>query len=246
MKKTLIFKLGIIAIGVLVVSGAWAGGYLRWPGSTRWPDSPPTEQYRLVQLTVGEMQTNCYILGSKQTGAGLIIDPGAEPARILAKVAELGLQVKYIVLTHGHIDHIGALTEIRQATGAPVLIQAEDAPMLTEASKNLSQQFGQSQTFAPAEQLLKAGAILELGELKLKVLHTPGHTPGSISLLSEGKIFSGDTLFKSGVGRTDFPGGSQEELSKSLKEQLLPLPETTEVYPGHGPTTTIGAERLLN
>ena len=197
-------------------------------------------------IPVGPMGANCYIIGCKETKEGAVVDPGDEGRRIVAKARELGLNIKSIILTHGHIDHIMAVDVVKEATGAQILIHREDAPMLVDGKRNLSYFMGSLKNYSAADVLLKDGDTIKVGNLEIKVLHTPGHTPGGICLVVEGKIISGDTLFEGSVGRSDFPGGSHETLIGSIKNKLMPYPDETKVYPGHGPSTTIGFERLNN
>ena len=197
------------------------------------------------KLVVGPFASNCYIVGSQSNKEGMIIDPGDEAKQILKRVKDLKLDIKFIVLTHGHIDHTGALKEVREVTGAKVAIHADDAKSLKVQS--LSRIFGLSYpTPPPPDRLLKDGDSLDVGGMHFEVLHTPGHTSGGICLLGEGVVFSGDTLFNYGIGRTDLPGGSSSQLMNSIQTKLMTLPDNTVVYPGHGPDTTIGAERVGN
>jgi hydroxyacylglutathione hydrolase len=197
-------------------------------------------------LAVGPLQTNCYIVGDEETKEGLIVDPAAEPGRILAEVRRLGWRIVYIVDTHGHLDHILANDEVRRATGAPLLIGAADAPYLEHPDPIFLKWLGVSARFAPPDRLLKGGENLPLGTLSFRVLNTPGHTPGGISLHGEGVVFTGDALFNQGVGRTDLPGGNWRQLQESIQTELFALPEDTAVYPGHGPATKIGLEKTGN
>jgi len=199
----------------------------------------------LKMLVVGPFMSNCYIVGSESTEEGMIIDPGAEAKEILNNVKELGLNIKIIVLTHAHIDHIGALKEVKDATGAEVAIHGDDADLLRERSLGMA--FGISYPNPPApDRLLKGGDSIDIGDLHFLVLHTPGHSLGGICLFGHGIVFSGDTLFNYGIGRTDFPGCSYNQLMNSIHTKLMVLPDDTVVYPGHGPDTTIGAERRGN
>ena len=201
----------------------------------------------LKTLVTGPFATNCYILGSESSREGMIIDPGDEAREILKSVEDLGLDIKVIVLTHGHLDHIGALKEVAEATGAEVAIHRSDAEPLQGQYHSLGAMFGLAYPVpSPPERLLEEGDTLDIGELRFSVLYTPGHTPGGICLLGEGVVFTGDTLFNSGIGRTDLPGGSYTELMNSIHDKLLALTDDTVVYPGHGPSSTIGAERRSN
>jgi len=201
------------------------------------------------RLAVGPFATNCYIVGSEESRQGIIIDPGDDAAAILGRVADLGLDIKMLVLTHGHIDHVGALKAVKEATGAEMAIHADDAKSL-RGLRGVLQSIIVPGLFyplpPPPERLLRDGDSLDVGGLHFEVLHTPGHTPGGICLLGEGVVFSGDTLFNYGIGRTDLPGGSYHRLVESIRSRLLTLPDDTVVYPGHGPETTIGAERAGN
>ena len=199
----------------------------------------------LKKLVVGPLASNCYIVGSESTKEGMIIDPADEAEEILQSIKELGLKISLIVLTHGHPDHVGALKEIKEATGAEVAIHADDAESLQQQS--LGFLFGLSYPAPPPpDRLLKDEDSIDIGDLHFGVLHTPGHTPGGICLLGHGVLFSGDTLFNYGIGRYDLPGGDYNQLMDSLRTKLMGLPDDTIVYPGHGPDTTIGAERRGN
>jgi len=203
----------------------------------------------LEMLTLGALYTNCYIAGCSETREGLIIDPGfdrdTEAEKVLTRVEQHRLEVKYIVNTHGHPDHTAGNGLLKDATGAPIVIHELDAPKLTDSSKNLSLLFGLHVTSPPADQTLKEGDIIQTGKVQLKVLHTPGHSKGSIALLGDNVVFTGDTLFAGSIGRYDFPDASYKEIMNSLK-RLATLPDHLKVYPGHGPTSTIGQEKRSN
>ncbi|MFQ6064810.1 MAG: MBL fold metallo-hydrolase [Candidatus Bathyarchaeia archaeon] len=203
----------------------------------------------LEMLTVGTLSTNCYIVGCPEKLEALIIDPGfdrnSEADKVLKKADQHKLEVKFIVNTHGHPDHTAGNRILKETTGAPILIHEFDAPKLPNASKNLSMLFGLPVTSPPADQTLKEEDIIQAGKIKLKVLHTPGHSKGSISLLGEDAVFTGDTLFTGSIGRYDFPDSSFKEIMNSLKK-LAMLPDQIKVYPGHGPTSTIGREKRSN
>jgi glyoxylase-like metal-dependent hydrolase (beta-lactamase superfamily II) len=177
----------------------------------------------------------------------MIIDPGDEAGGILKSVQDLELGIKLIVLTHGHLDHIGALKEVKEATGAEVAIHSDDAKPLQGHYQSLGAMFGLSYPApSPPDRLLEDGDSLDIGDLQFAVLHTPGHSPGGICLSGQGVVFTGDTLFNQGIGRTDLPGGDYDQLMNSIHTRLMTLPDSTSVYPGHGPQSTIGAERQGN
>ena len=200
-------------------------------------------------LTLGPLFTNCYIVTCSETKEALIIDPGFEEKKdaekVLKEVKQQGLHVKYIVNTHGHPDHIGGNRIIKEATNALILIHEYDAPMLTDVARELPRLFGLNMMSPPADKTLHEGDLIQTGKTALKVLHTPGHSKGSISLLGNNIIFTGDTLFAGSIGRYDLPGASYKEIIHSIK-RLATLPEHVKAYPGHGPTTTIGKEKNSN
>lgn len=212
-------------------------------------------------LAVGPMMANCYVVAGEGSPEAVVIDPGADARDILETIRSHGLRVSAIINTHGHADHIGANSQVKQETGAPLLAHRAEASMLTEPTMNLSTWAGLPIYGPPADRLLDDGEEIRVGTLLLTVLHTPGHTRGGICLVARDDsanpacttgrcqgpyVFSGDTLFAGSVGRTDFPGGSFADLVQSIKEKLLVLDDDTEVYPGHGPATTIGEERASN
>ena len=200
-------------------------------------------------LVVGPLASNCYIVGSSSTNEGMIIDPGAEAGTILKTVQQMGLSISLIVITHAHIDHIDALRAVKERTNAQFAIhEAEKESLSTAPPMNIVAALGLSpfKSAPQPDRLLKDGDSIDVGDLHFEVLHTPGHSPGGICLSGHGVVFSGDTLFNFGIGRTDFPGGSYERLMTSIREKLMVLPDETIVYPGHGPSTTIGDERRRN
>lgn len=201
---------------------------------------------KIVSLTVGPIMGNCFLVYDEEAKEAMVIDPGAEGPRIVREIEKRGLKVKYIVNTHGHSDHIGGNSSVKDATGAKLLIHEEDAPMLTDSRRNLSVFMGENLKLPAADEYLKEGDQLEIGNLKFTVIHTPGHTRGGVCLFGEGVLFSGDTLFEGSIGRTDFPGGSYKAIIQSIKEKLLVLDDEVIVYPGHGGETSIGREKVIN
>lgn len=199
-------------------------------------------------LLVGLIQTNCYLIGDEATREGAVIDPGGDPDSILAAIKAEGLTIRYILNTHAHFDHIAANEPLLAATGASLALHPADAKLL--ATGGGGKWFGLlSSISSPDPDVeLDDGQELAVGGLRLKVLHTPGHWPGHVAfyLPEEGVLFSGDVLFQNGIGRTDLPGGDYATLMASIRHKLLTLPDETVVYPGHGPATTIGAERRHN
>ena len=198
---------------------------------------------------VGMLACNCSILGDETTGEAVVIDPGDDIERVQRILAQHHLHVKYIVATHAHIDHVGGIEKLQQATGAEVLMHQADLPLYQNLALQAEWLGVPSPGVVDVDQLLQQGDTLRCGALTLEVLHTPGHSPGSLSLYLPGenqRIFSGDTLFQGSIGRTDLWGGSSEEILRSIRERLLIFPDQMPVFPGHGAPTTIGAERESN
>jgi len=193
-------------------------------------------------ITVGGLEVNCYILADDDTKEAIIIDPGSDPDIIKRHIARKELKPLFIVNTHGHADHIGA----NKFFDLPVLIHELEKDFLIDSRKNMSAAFGFEILSPKASRLLKDGDEIEVGALRFKVLHTPGHTPGSISLKVDSVLFTGDALFHEGIGRTDLPGSSGPQLLESIKNKMLILPDKTIIYPGHGPSSTIGHEKKNN
>jgi hydroxyacylglutathione hydrolase len=199
-------------------------------------------------FAVGMLQANCSVLGDEATRQAMIVDPGDEPDRILDVVARHSLTVTSIVLTHAHIDHIGAAAQLQQATGAKVSMHAADRQLQAMLAVQAGWIGVPTPDAANIDVPIDDGDKLSIGAIEVVVLHTPGHSPGGVCLWlpSERKVICGDTLFRDGVGRSDLPGGDGGQLLESIYRQLLSLPEDTEVYPGHGSPTTIGREKRLN
>lgn len=193
-------------------------------------------------VIVGPLETNCYLVSCPKTRACAVVDPGAEPDKILAAVHRLGWKPVIILNTHGHVDHIGANRDIKDAFDIPLAIHTLDSPMLELTGQLALSYLLDARVSPPPDLFLKDGAKIPVGESVLEILHTPGHSPGSVSLLGSGFLLSGDTLFDGGVGRTDLPGGSARELERSIRSRILTLPAETRVLPGHGPQTTVGRE----
>ena len=202
------------------------------------------------RLILGDYETNCYVLRSSETATDcLVVDPGLGAGPLIDFLKDRKLNPVAVVLTHGHIDHIAGLAAVRQKyPGAQLYVHKLDANMLTEPYANLSAMHGMPFTTEPEDVALEEPDIIELAGIRLRVLHTPGHTPGGICLYAadDDVAFVGDTLFAGSIGRTDFPGGSMEQLLRSVKEKLFTLHGQTKAYPGHGPPTTIAQEEAHN
>jgi len=206
---------------------------------------------KIKKLVVGPLQANCYVVWDRAGGSAAIIDPGGDPEEIISVVDDEKLKPVVLINTHGHIDHIAANRAIKERYDIPLLIHREDSASLTDPGLNLSAMgFGQLDS-PPSDRELQDGDEISVGEIMLKVISTPGHTPGGICLLISRSdqpdvIITGDTLFAGGVGRTDFPGGSWNLLMESIRNRLLSFPDETIILPGHGPHSTIGEERKSN
>jgi len=199
----------------------------------------------LRALCLGPLEANCYVLGCEKTHAAVVIDPASDAGAILGIIEEHELDLKFIVNTHAHADHIAANADLKEKTSASLCIHWADAVTLANPLRNLSFFVGIPVNSPKPDKLLNGGDFLDAGTVRLKVIHTPGHSPGSISLLADNCIFTGDLLFAGGIGRYDFPGSSYELLMDSLKK-VMKLDDELTVYPGHGPATTIGRERMIN
>ena len=203
----------------------------------------------IQQIEVGRFSVFAYLLGEDAGGEGLVIDPADEVDEIIALAKSKKIAIKTILNTHAHVDHIMGNEEMKRKTGAKIIIHEDDAPLLTQTPRSMVAMFG-GRPSPPADQTVKDGEIIRAGEVSLKVLHTPGHSPGGMCLYGEGVVFTGDTLFVGGLGRTDLPGGSWEVMLNSIRTKLLTLPDETIVYPGHNygpsPKSTVKNERLYN
>lgn len=200
---------------------------------------------KVISVVTGALLENAYIATDGESGTAVVIDPGDDARKIEEQIDRLGLKVPYILLTHGHADHIGAVDELRERYHAKVAVHEKDAEMLTSGTSNLSSFMGVPFSIGPADILLKDGDTVEVGNLALHTLHTPGHSQGSVCFLGDGVLFSGDTLFEDSIGRTDFPGSSMEEMRTSL-QRLKMLAEDYDIYPGHGASTTLKREKAMN
>jgi len=201
---------------------------------------------KFESVIVGALETNCYLVYCDQTRECAVIDPGAESEKIIRTISENNLKPIMVIDTHGHVDHVGANADIIERYDVPLLIHEADSPMLDKIQLMELSFFLNAKNSPPPDRFLTEGDKIKIGKVQLKVMHTPGHSPGSVSLLGDGMLFSGDTLFWGGVGRTDLPGGSWDELVRSIKEKILTLPAKTLVLPGHGPATTVGQEEESN
>lgn len=222
------------------------------------PDATNPEMI-YIKVPVGLLQCNCCIIGDPKSHEAIVIDPGDEVERILDLIGRYKLQVRAIISTHAHIDHVGGLAKLYQYTGAPVMMHSDDLPLYHGMEVQAAFLGMRPPELVEVHQLLKEGDVLQWGGFNANVIHTPGHTPGSVSLylpgegdgdgqvnLTQPQLFAGDTLFAGGIGRTDLWGGSYDQIIESLKEKLLQLPDVTVVHPGHGHSTTIGHERETN
>jgi hydroxyacylglutathione hydrolase len=204
-------------------------------------------EFMVKGIVVGVFQENCWVIGSRRTREGIVVDPGDEPERILALAKDLGVTVKLIVNTHAHVDHILAVPAVQRATGARFLLHPGDREIARAAGRSAARFLGYTPAPVPeADAPLADGDVVEVAGLQLRVVHTPGHTPGSVCFYTEGMLFSGDTLFRGSIGRTDLPGGDYSQIMTSIVDRLLALPDETIVLPGHMLETRIGHERRTN
>ena len=199
--------------------------------------------YSIETFVLGALETNCYVVISENEA--VIIDPAQNASRLINFCKDRGAKIKYVILTHGHFDHMGAAEELK-CEGAKIICHASEKEALKNPAINLSGGFGFGEMCLDADILVSENDEISFGDTTFKVLHTPGHTAGSMSLYTPGTVFTGDALFEGSIGRTDFPGGSFNTLISSIKEKLYSLPDDTKVYPGHGGPTTIAAEKRYN
>jgi len=197
-------------------------------------------------MPVGPLQANCFIVGCDATRQAAVIDPGGDVDKILLALAKDKLTLKAIINTHGHFDHVSANKALKKASGADLMIHPLDAPMLAQLARGAAMWGMRSEDSPAPDRLLEDGDTVTVGQIQFKVLHTPGHTPGGISLHADQAVFVGDTLFAGSIGRTDFPGGDFDTLIRSIHTKLFTLPDDTAVYTGHMEATTIGKEKKYN
>jgi glyoxylase-like metal-dependent hydrolase (beta-lactamase superfamily II) len=214
----------------------------------RWKiyHEPRNNKMKFESVIVGPLETNCYLVYCPESLECAVVDPGAEPSKIFRLIAQNNLRPAILLNTHGHIDHIGANKDIKEKYDIPLFIHRLDEPMLRRALQSeLSFFLGAKDSPSP-DHYLEEGETIKIGKSSLQIIHTPGHSPGSVSFLGDGFLLSGDTLFFGGVGRTDLPGGSWPELENSIRSKILSMPDQTTVLPGHGPFTTVGQEKNSN
>lgn len=205
-----------------------------------------SSRLQVEPLVVGPLFSNCYVVWDEDKKEGAVIDPGDDADNILKVVKELGIKIKYILATHGHFDHVGAVAPLKRALNVEFLAHKEDFFFIDD-SENAAGRWGIDIEQPPKpDRFIEDGEKIKVGKFELEVIYTPGHSPGGISFLHDNMVFAGDTLFQNSIGRTDFRKGSFEDLSNSIKKRLYTLPDETIVYTGHGPVTTIGDEKKYN
>jgi glyoxylase-like metal-dependent hydrolase (beta-lactamase superfamily II) len=205
-----------------------------------------TDNLQIYTFTVGDFAVNNYLVHSPNSKKAVLFDAGEETDPILAKIHELQLELVYLINTHGHSDHIAGNSRILQETGARLLIHRLEEPYLSDPSLNLSGFLGIEINSPPADRLLQEGDRIQVDDIEFEVLHTPGHSPGHISLVCGEHAFVGDVIFHGSIGRSDFPGSSGAELIQSIRSKIYRLPDQTNLYPGHGPVTRVGIEKESN
>ena len=201
---------------------------------------------KIFKIPAGVYAANCYIVVDDMTNKAMVIDPGGNPDDLLQFINKNYLGVEYIALTHGHADHIGGVKSLKTSLNAPIMAHVDETELLKDADKNLSSQMAMDKIKIEPSIFLKDGDKFSLGSLEVNVIHTPGHTEGGVCFKIEKNLFSGDTLFKGSIGRSDLHGGNPKTLIKSIKEKILNLADDIKVWPGHGEATTIGEEKLFN
>lgn len=201
---------------------------------------------KIKRIPAGIYAANCYIIYSENTKDGIVIDPGGDLDDILKFINENELNIKYIILTHGHADHIGGVIELKETLSVPLMIHEDDKEMLVDGNKNLSTMMAMGTIEIEPDNLLKDGDIIEFGDEKAEIIHTPGHTKGGICIKIGDNIITGDTLFSGSIGRTDLLGGDYETIIKSIKSKLIIYPDNVQIFPGHGASSTIGKEKVSN
>jgi len=210
-------------------------------------NEPVVSELIVHGIVVGAFQENCWVIGNRRTGEAICVDPGDEPDEILAMARDMGVRIKYIANSHAHIDHILGVGAIRDGTGARFLLHPADLELARHTADSARRWVGVEIANPPdPDALLADGDTIDIDGLALRVLHTPGHTQGSVCFYANGLLFAGDTLFQGSIGRTDLPGGDQDQEMASIVERLLVLPDDTIVLPGHMDQTTIGQERARN
>ena len=200
----------------------------------------------LKMLVVGPIQANCYVLGCERTKEAAVIDPGGDVDKILMTLAKDKLRCLYIINTHGHFDHSAENKRLKEVTGAQLILHEADAPMIMQQAAGGRMWGINVDNSPPPDRTIQEGDVITFGDVSLKVLHTPGHSEGGISLVMDKMVFVGDTLFAGSIGRTDFPGGDYDGLIRSVREKIFSLEDDVVIYPGHGPKTTVGTERRTN
>ncbi|MDR7856423.1 MBL fold metallo-hydrolase [Tissierella sp.] len=201
---------------------------------------------KIIRIPAGIYAANCYIIFSDNIKEGIIVDPGGDADEILSYIRENDIKIKYIILTHGHGDHIGGVAKLKDELKVPVMIHEADRDMLVDGSKNLSSVMAMGSIAIEPDRLIKDGDCIAFGDLEAKIIHTPGHTQGGICIMVEDNIITGDTLFAGSIGRTDLFGGDFDTIIKSIKEKLMNYADDVKIHPGHGGASTIGKERISN
>ena len=201
---------------------------------------------KILKFTTGNFEVNSYLVHPEDSPEAILIDAGEDPQPILKEIDRFHLKLRYLVNTHGHADHVAGNRQIIEQTNAALLIHELDVPFLSNPMLNLSTFVGMKVISPPADRILKDGDVIILANLSFRVLHTPGHTPGHITLLCNHHAFVGDVIFEGSIGRTDFPGSSSEQLIETIRNRIYTLPDNTILYPGHGSTTRVGTEKYSN